>query len=65
MFQLRALPYLEKLLQQMLGCVKEDGTMEYPFFFVDWPTFQKPDAVHEWGFWDREIAKFIELIFDK
>lgn len=23
----------------------------------------EPDAVHEWGFWDREIAKFIEFIF--
>ena len=45
-FVQKQLPYLEKLLQQMLGCVKEDGTMEYPFFFVDWPTFQKPDAVH-------------------
>lgn len=25
----------------------------------------EPDAIHEWGFWDREIRKFIELIFSK
>ncbi len=24
---------------------------------------EEPDAVHEWGFWDREIAKFIRMIF--
>ena len=22
-------------------------------------SYEEPDAVHEWGFWDREIAKFI------
>ena len=26
--------------------------------------FQKPDAVHEWGFWDEEIEKFIRMIMD-
>ena len=25
----------------------------------DVSTFEKPDAVHEWGFWDEEISKFI------
>ena len=25
--------------------------------------YEEPDAVHEWGFWDREIKKFIEFIF--
>lgn len=25
-------------------------------------SYEEPDAVHEWGFWDREIAKFIALI---
>ena len=24
----------------------------------------EPDAVHEWGFWDREIAKFLTFIFN-
>ena len=31
----------------------------------DVTSYEEPGAVHEWGFWDREIAKFIELIFDK
>ena len=26
-------------------------------------SWDEPDAVHEWGFWDREIRKFIDLIF--
>ena len=25
--------------------------------------YDEPDAVHEWGFWDREIKKFIEFIY--
>lgn len=28
----------------------------------DVTSYEEPDAVHEWGFWDREIAKFIALI---
>ena len=31
----------------------------------DVTAYEEPGAVHEWGFWDREIAKFIELIFGK
>ena len=29
-----------------------------------WPVkhYEKPDAVHEWGFWDEQIKAFIELI---
>lgn len=26
--------------------------------------YEEPDAVHEWGFWDREIRKFIEFMFE-
>lgn len=25
--------------------------------------YEEPDAVHEWGFWDREIRKFIGFMF--
>jgi len=25
--------------------------------------YDEPEAVHEWGFWDREIRKFIEMIY--
>ena len=31
----------------------------------DVTSYEEPDAVHEWGFWDREIAKFIALIMEK
>jgi S-formylglutathione hydrolase FrmB len=27
--------------------------------------YEEPDAVHEWGFWDREIRKFIEFCFEE
>lgn len=28
-------------------------------------SYEEPDAVHEWGFWDREIRKFINFCFEK
>jgi len=27
--------------------------------------YEEPDAVHEWGFWDREIKKFIPFAMEK
>ena len=27
--------------------------------------YDEPGAIHEWGFWDREICKFIDFIFQK
>lgn len=42
----KQLPYLDALLQQMMGCVKEDGELAYPSYFVDWPTSGKPDEIH-------------------
>jgi len=27
--------------------------------------YEEPDAVHEWGFWDREIKKFIPFAMQK
>ena len=31
----------------------------------DVTAWEEPDATHEWGFWDREIRKFIEFIYNK
>ena len=31
----------------------------------DVTAYEEPDATHEWGFWDREIRKFIEFIYNK
>lgn len=27
--------------------------------------YEKPDAVHEWGFWDEQIKRFIEMIYER
>lgn len=43
-FAKRQISYLEGLLAQIDGCVKEDGTLAYPFLFVDWPTHETPQA---------------------
>ena len=45
-FTKKQLPYLEALVGQMLDCVKEDGSLAYPSYFVDWPTSGKPDELH-------------------
>ena len=42
----KQLPYLEGLIQQMLSCVRENGELNYPSYFVDWPTSGKPDEIH-------------------
>lgn len=31
----------------------------------DVTSYEEPDAVHEWGFWDREIAKFIPWMLEE
>lgn len=42
-FAKRQLGYLEGVLGQMDGCIREDGTLAYPSYFVDWPTRGQPD----------------------
>ena len=37
------LAYLDGLVEQMLSCVCEDGELNYPGYFVDWPTCGKVD----------------------
>ena len=38
--------YLYGLIDQMNSCVKENGELNYPSYFVDWPTVGKPDEIH-------------------
>ena len=38
--------YLERLVEQMNGCVKENGELDYPSYFVDWPTHGQPDELY-------------------
>lgn len=44
-FAKRQIPYLNGLIDLMLSCVNEDGTLGYPGYFVDWPTCGKPDEL--------------------
>lgn len=45
-FLKKQLPYLEALVLQMLDCVRENGQLAYPSYFVDWPTSGTPDELH-------------------
>lgn len=45
-FAKRQLPYLEKLVCQLDEHVLENGEMNYPRYFVDWPTRHQPDELH-------------------
>ena len=44
-FLCRQLDYLERLVDQMNGCVKDNGELDYPSYFVDWPTHTQPDEL--------------------
>lgn len=45
-FVKKQLNYLIKLVDQLHSSVSEDGTLNYPFYFVDWPTSHQPDEKH-------------------
>ncbi len=42
-FVKRQLAYLSSLIGQMERYIGEDGTLNYPSYFVDWPTHGQPD----------------------
>jgi len=42
-FASRQLDYLEALLIQLDLCIKENGELNYPSYFVDWPTHERED----------------------
>ena len=37
--------YISGLLTQIDGCVKDDGELDFPAYFVDWPTHEQPDEL--------------------
>ena len=41
----KQIEYLSALLHQMNACVMDDGTLNYPSYFVDWQTCGTPAAV--------------------
>ena len=42
-FIVRQLDYLEELIKQLDYYVKDDGELNYPSYFVDWPTHERED----------------------
>lgn len=44
-FVKKQMPYLSELIGQIDGCIGEDGSLSYPFYFVDWPTHDQPDEL--------------------
>ena len=44
-FTERQIEYMQGLILQMNSCVKDDGELNYPFYFVDWPTHNQPDEI--------------------
>ena len=45
-FALKQMPYLSELVKQLDSCVLEDGTLNYPSYFVDLPTHGQEDEIH-------------------
>jgi alpha-L-rhamnosidase len=39
-------PYMTELLRQLAACVREDGTVDIPNPFLDWPSSTNPQGVH-------------------
>lgn len=44
-FTKKQLDYLQGLLAQVNGCVSEQGEMNFPAYFLDWPTHETPDEL--------------------
>lgn len=44
-FTKKQLGYLSKLIKQMDKFVDEDGKMNYPYYFLDWPSFETKYAI--------------------
>ena len=44
-FVQQQIPYLSDLVRQMDACVLDTGELNYPSYFVDWPTSGHPEVV--------------------
>ena len=44
-FTQKQIEYLKGLIAHMDACVEDDGALNYPFYFVDWPTHNQPDEL--------------------
>ena len=48
--------YLYPIHQRFVPALKENGW--------DVTSYEEPDAIHEWGFWDRQIKAFIDFMYE-
>lgn len=60
----KQLDYMMELIEQMLQCVSEAGELQYPSYFVDWPTSGKPDELHGVRAINIIAAKKVITLFD-
>ncbi|MBQ9709697.1 MAG: hypothetical protein IJV67_03625 [Clostridia bacterium] len=37
--------YVEGIIAQCDDCVKDNGELDFPYYFVDWPTHEQPDEL--------------------
>lgn len=44
-FAEKQIEYMTALLDQIDGCIKENGDLDYPMYFVDWPTHDQVDEL--------------------
>jgi len=44
-FTKKQLPYIEKLVEQYDNVIKDDGDLNFPQYFVDWPTVDSKDVL--------------------
>jgi len=42
-FAVRQIDYIKGLIEKFNGCVDEEGNIDYPWLFVDWPTCDSSD----------------------
>ena len=48
--------FLYPLHQRFVPALRKNGW--------DVTSYEEPDAVHEWGFWDRQIKRFIDFMYE-
>lgn len=57
------LDYINQLLLQIDGVILEDGTLNFPWYFVDWPTHDLPDAISGVYYICRWLVNLTEKLF--
>ncbi len=59
------LNYINQLLMQFDGVVLDDGTLNFPWYFVDWPTHELKDAVSGVYYICKWMVNLVKEFFSK